>query len=98
MQCPLVSRTNKSQKKDFQTPQTLQLKNLHFSEISAGDIINNSVGKTVQENEAIGKDQFKTFIEERLEKCEKPITEPIIKNKLSLFSKTTVKHPTTQQN
>ena len=63
------------------------------------DIMDNSVEKTVQEIEAIGEDQYKRFIEERLEKCEKPITEPIIKNKLSLFSKPTIKHhPTRQQN
>ena len=62
------------------------------------DIMDKSVGKTVQEIEAIGEDQYKVFIEERLEKCEKPITEPIIKNKLALFSRTTVKHSTRQQN
>ena len=62
------------------------------------DIMDNSVGKTVQEIEAIGEDQYKRFIEERLEKYEKPITEPIIKNTLSLFRKPTVKHhPTRQQ-
>jgi len=49
------------------------------------DIMDNSVGKTVQEIESICEDQYKTFIEEQLEKCEKPITKPIIKNKLPLF-------------
>ena len=58
-------------------------------------IMDNSVGKIVQEIEAIGQDQCKIFIEEQLEKCEKPITEP---NKLPLFSKTTVKLPIRQQN
>ena len=61
------------------------------------DVMDNSVGKTVQEIEAIGEDQYKRFIEERLEKCDKPITEPIIKNKLPLFSKPMVKRPPTRQ-
>ena len=63
------------------------------------DIMDSSVGETILGIEALGEDQYTKFIEEQLEKCEKPITEPIIKNKLSLFSKPTVKrHPTRQQN
>lgn len=33
----------------------------------------------------IGKEQYEIYVEERLEKCEKPITEVITKNKLALF-------------
>ena len=36
--------------------------------------MNISVGETVRKAEALGEEQYKKFVEERLVKCEKPIT------------------------
>ena len=48
------------------------------------DIIDSSVRETVLQIEVLGEDQYAKFIEERLVKCEKHLTEPITKNKLAL--------------
>ena len=61
------------------------------------DIMDSCVGKTVMGIKALGEDQYTKFNEEQLEKCKKPITDPIIKNKLPLFTKPIVKHPAKQQ-
>ena len=42
------------------------------------DVMNISVEETVLGIEALGEDQYTKLIKEWLEKCEKPITEPII--------------------
>ena len=55
------------------------------------DIMSSSVTETVRRVETIGEELYKKYVEERLEKCEKPITEVITKNKLALF-RTPVKH------
>ena len=61
--------------------------------LDTNDIINISVGETVRKAEALGEEQYKTFVEERLVKCEKPITDILSKNKLPLFSRPSVKYP-----
>ena len=61
------------------------------------DIINISVGETVRKVEALGEEQYKTFVEERLVKCEKPITDILSKNKLTHFSRPSVKYPSRQK-
>ena len=43
------------------------------------DIMNISVGETVRKAEAFGEEQYKKFVEERLVKCEKPITTYLVK-------------------
>ena len=55
------------------------------------DIVSSSVTETVRRVETIGEELYKKYVEKRLEKCEKPITEVITKNKLALF-RTFVKH------
>ena len=60
------------------------------------DIMDTSVVETVQRVETIGEEQYKNYVEERLEKCEMPITEMITKNKLALF-RTPVKHQSSKQ-
>jgi hypothetical protein len=57
------------------------------------DIMDESVTKTVRKVEAVGQEQYVTFVDERLSKCVKPITETLPKNKLPLFSCPTVKSP-----
>jgi len=49
------------------------------------DIKDTSVVETVR-IEMIGIEQYEIYVEERLEKCEKPIAEVITKNKLALFT------------
>ena len=62
------------------------------------DIMDSSVRETVLQIEALGEDQYAKFIEERLVKCEKHLTEQITKNKLALFSNPSLKcHCTKQQ-
>ena len=61
------------------------------------DIMNISVGETVRKAEALGEEQYKKFVEERLVKCEKPITDILSKNKLPLFSRPSVKCPSRQK-
>ena len=55
------------------------------------DILDTSVGETVQTAESLGKEQYKAFVEERLVRCEVPITDVTSKNKLALFSRPPVK-------
>ena len=59
--------------------------------------MNISVGETVRKAEALGEEQYKKFVEERLVKCEKPITDILSKNKLPLFSRPSVKCPSRQK-
>lgn len=57
------------------------------------DIKDTSVVEAVRKVETIGKEQYKIYVEERLENCEKPITETI---KLALF-KTPAKQSSSKQ-
>ena len=57
------------------------------------DILHTSVGDAVRKAEALGKEQYQKFVDERLVKCEKPITDVISKNKLTLLSHTPDKSP-----
>ena len=61
------------------------------------DIMDSCVVKTVRRVEALGEEQYKVFVEKRLEKCEKPITEVITKNKLALFRNQSVKCHSSRQ-
>ena len=49
-------------------------------------IMSSSVADTVRKVESLGAEQYKTFVEERLEQQTKPITDTLPKNKLPLFS------------
>ena len=51
------------------------------------DIADPNVVSTVQQAEEIGKKQYKTFVADRLQERTVPLTEPIKKNKLPLFSR-----------
>ena len=51
------------------------------------DIADPTVVSTVQQAEEIGKKQYKTFVADRLLERTVPLTEPIKKNKLPLFSR-----------
>ena len=51
------------------------------------DIADLNVVSTVQQAEEIGKKQYKTFVADRLQERTVPLTEPIKKNKLPLFSR-----------
>ena len=56
-----------------------------------------TVADSVRKVESLGEDQYKKFVEERLESCTKPITETLPKNKLSLFSRLPVKTQSKQK-
>ena len=58
------------------------------------DLADSSVLKTVEEAEALGREQFETFVKERLsEERTKSVHDPIKKNKLSLFRSPRQKEP-----
>ena len=61
------------------------------------DIMDASVGETVHNAEMLGKEQFEEFVDERFIQGKVPITEVISKNKLALFSRPPVKHPSKQK-
>ena len=50
------------------------------------DILHISIGEAIRKVETLGEEQYQNFVDERLIKCEKPITDVISKNKLALFS------------
>lgn len=49
------------------------------------------VADTVRGIDTLGEEQYTKFVCERLEKCTMPITHPLPKNKLPLFSRPPVK-------
>ena len=51
------------------------------------------VAVTVRKVETIGQEQYSKFVDERLSKCVTPISDPLPKNKLPLFSRPAVKAP-----
>lgn len=61
------------------------------------DILDTSVGETVRKAETLGEEQYLKFVEERLVKPKKPITDVIPKNKLALFSRPPAKCPSKQK-
>ena len=56
-----------------------------------------AVADSVRKIESLGEDQYKKFVEERLESCTKPIAETLPKNKLPLFSRPPVKTQSKQK-
>jgi predicted DsbA family dithiol-disulfide isomerase len=61
------------------------------------DIADTSVIESVRKVEALGEEQYQVFVKERLDKCEKPITEVITKNKLPLFRNQSVQRHSSRQ-
>ena len=61
------------------------------------DIVDASVEETVRKAEKLGKEQYEEFVDERLIQGKVPITEVITKNKLPLFSRPPMKHPSKQK-
>ena len=60
-------------------------------------MMDDAVADLVRKVESLGEDQYKKFVEERLESCTKPITETLPKNKLPLFSRPPVKTQSKQK-
>jgi hypothetical protein len=54
-------------------------------------IMDDIVADTVRKVTTLGEDQYSKFVEERLSKCSKPVTDVLKKNKLPLLSRSTVK-------
>eukprot|EP00112_Aurelia_sp_Birch-Aquarium-sp1_P018595 Seg4456.5 transcript_id=Seg4456.5/GoldUCD/mRNA.D3Y31 product="hypothetical protein" protein_id=Seg4456.5/GoldUCD/D3Y31 len=50
------------------------------------DIADKGIAESVRTIESIGKELFNSFVSDRLEKCIVPLSAPIRKNKLALFS------------
>ena len=50
-----------------------------------------SVAGTVRKVETIGQEQYSKFVDERLSKWVTPVSDPLPKNKLPLFSRPAVK-------
>ena len=66
--------------------------------LDTGDIVDNSVREMVIGIEALGTNLYAKFVKERSLSCEKPITEPVSKNKLALYNNPSVKsHPMRQK-
>jgi len=61
------------------------------------DIMDASVAETVRKVESLGEDQYKSFVDERLDQPTKPITDTLPKNKLPLFSRPPVKTQSKQK-
>ena len=59
--------------------------------IDTRDVMDAAVAETVRKVESIGEEQYKKFVDERLELCTKAVTEILPKNKLPLFSRPPVK-------
>ena len=56
-----------------------------------------SVGQTVWKIESLGQEQYKKFVDERLQQSLKPITETLSKKNLLLFSHPAVKSPSKEK-
>ncbi|WAQ98989.1 hypothetical protein MAR_023362 [Mya arenaria] len=61
------------------------------------DIVSESVVKTVRNIEQIGVKAYDAYVEQRLVKAEKPISDPIAKQQLPLFSRPQKKNPSRSQ-
>ena len=55
--------------------------------VDTRDIVDSAVASAIYQAEEIGKKQYQTFVTERLLERSKPLSEPITRNKLSLFSR-----------
>ena len=54
--------------------------------LDSKDVADPAVVTTVKQVEALGEEQFQTFVTERLKQKTKLLSEPIKRNKLALFS------------
>ena len=61
------------------------------------DILGTAVAETLRKAEALGEENYQTFVQERLIASTKPITDVIPKNKLALFSNPPAKSPSKQK-
>ena len=61
------------------------------------DIMDASVADTVRKVQSLGEEQYKKFVNERLDQPTKPVTDIIPKNKLPLFSRPPVKTQSRQK-
>ena len=61
------------------------------------NIMDASVVETVRKIKSLGLDQYKKFVEERLQQSLKPITETLSENNLPLFSRPTTKSPSKEK-
>ena len=61
------------------------------------DILDTAVAETLRKAEALGEENYQTFVQERLIASTKPITDVIPKNKLALFSNPSAKSPSKQK-
>ena len=61
------------------------------------DVMDAAVAETVRKVESIGEEQYKNFVNERLELCTKAVTEILPKNKPPLFSQPPVKTQSKQK-
>ena len=62
------------------------------------DILDTAVAETLRKAEALGEENYQTFVQERLIASTKPIiTDVIPKNKLALFSNPPAKSPSKQK-
>ena len=62
-----------------------------FLILDTRDIINGTVCETGRNVEILGEEQYHRFVKERLVESAKPITEPLHKNRLPLFSRQSAK-------
>ncbi|KAL7373171.1 hypothetical protein ABVT39_000586 [Epinephelus coioides] len=62
-----------------------------FLVLDSKDIMSSAVADTVRKVESLGAQQYKTFVEERLEQQTNPLTDTLPKNKMPLFSHSPVK-------
>lgn len=65
--------------------------------IDTKDIVDVKVAETVKNIETIGAKQFEDFVSQRLEQCTIPVTNPIPKNNLPLFSRPPIKNKSKQK-
>ena len=61
------------------------------------NIMDASVVETVRKIKSLGLEQYKKFVEERLQQSLKPITETLSKNNLPLFSRPSIKSPSKEK-
>ena len=65
--------------------------------IETRDIVDTQVADAVRRIITLGEEQYTEFVTQRLERCTTPITHPLPKNKLPLFSRPPVKSKTKEK-
>ena len=65
--------------------------------IDTRDIVDTQVADAVRRIITLGEEQYTEFVTQRLERCTTPITHPLPKNKLPLFSRPPVKSKTKEK-